>query len=478
MPGNLTPQPHRSANSRRQSTYITRINFDNLPKPILSPPPSVDPSLSASSSESASLSASDSQLSITDTETDVTSDYDSVSRHLDNLRHLRVDTRAKHELGSQLKPEGGKHNLKAYSLGQTLPTAESHQGLGISNFPGNNYQDDLFDSVRGLMQDIGEAIGSSTNPSPMSSPDVRKQGFKTQPPQHSLPALPSSPLQEDEAASSSSNQHQDGALSSQKGESRRQDSIQRPPRPARRGQRLNASTPSPDIATPQLSGTVTPQVPGTSVVGSEVTSNEATVSDPIHRDPASPASNVRPVKPSSPSVPAGQANIPAPAPVANRAPTTLSMFSKQLSGLASGFKSAKTFGKQQQQKQVDIDDDIRVRLPRREVDENRLTELIMSCADAKHTLRTEKDAENLRKVGLKLEEGWREQVCLDSLTFQLVGSSVLTITLVSRSCQKRRRFDLVSSSLRIRWKTSRMKTNTCDCSLARCQSKLSCVRKT
>lgn len=56
------------------------------------------------------------------------------------------------------------------------------------------------------------------------------------------------------------------------------------------------------------------------------------------------------------------------------------------------------------------DDDLRLRLPRREVDEAKLADLIISCADARHILKTDTSPTRLKQVGLKLELGWREQL--------------------------------------------------------------------
>lgn len=52
----------------------------------------------------------------------------------------------------------------------------------------------------------------------------------------------------------------------------------------------------------------------------------------------------------------------------------------------------------------------RVRLPRREVNEDQLAEDIMRFAEARHILRTENNAEKLRELGLRLEQAWREKV--------------------------------------------------------------------
>ena len=50
------------------------------------------------------------------------------------------------------------------------------------------------------------------------------------------------------------------------------------------------------------------------------------------------------------------------------------------------------------------------RLSRTRIDETALANLIISCADARHILKTSSDAEQLRAVGLKLERGWRAQL--------------------------------------------------------------------
>lgn len=54
--------------------------------------------------------------------------------------------------------------------------------------------------------------------------------------------------------------------------------------------------------------------------------------------------------------------------------------------------------------------DIPLRLSRRKVDEDRLAALMISCADARHVLKTDTDPAKLKQVGLKLELGWREQL--------------------------------------------------------------------
>lgn len=56
------------------------------------------------------------------------------------------------------------------------------------------------------------------------------------------------------------------------------------------------------------------------------------------------------------------------------------------------------------------DDNIPLRLSRRQVDEDKLADLIISCADARHVLKTESSPTKLKEVGLKLELGWREQL--------------------------------------------------------------------
>ncbi|SPO23965.1 uncharacterized protein UTRI_03498_B [Ustilago trichophora] len=56
------------------------------------------------------------------------------------------------------------------------------------------------------------------------------------------------------------------------------------------------------------------------------------------------------------------------------------------------------------------DDNIPLRLSRRQVDEDKLADLIISCADARHVLKTESSPTKLKQVGLKLELGWREQL--------------------------------------------------------------------
>lgn len=52
----------------------------------------------------------------------------------------------------------------------------------------------------------------------------------------------------------------------------------------------------------------------------------------------------------------------------------------------------------------------RARLTRTRVDECALAELMVSCADARHTLKTSSSPEMLREAGLKLERGWRDQL--------------------------------------------------------------------
>lgn len=59
---------------------------------------------------------------------------------------------------------------------------------------------------------------------------------------------------------------------------------------------------------------------------------------------------------------------------------------------------------------VTPDDEIPLRLSRRQVDEDKLADLIISCADARHILKTDDSPTKLKEVGLKLELGWREQL--------------------------------------------------------------------
>ncbi|KAJ1025871.1 hypothetical protein NDA16_002497 [Ustilago loliicola] len=59
---------------------------------------------------------------------------------------------------------------------------------------------------------------------------------------------------------------------------------------------------------------------------------------------------------------------------------------------------------------VTPDDEIPLRLSRRQVDEDKLADLIISCADARHILKTDNSPTKLKEVGLKLELGWREQL--------------------------------------------------------------------
>ncbi len=55
-------------------------------------------------------------------------------------------------------------------------------------------------------------------------------------------------------------------------------------------------------------------------------------------------------------------------------------------------------------------EEVPLRLSRRDVDEDKLADLIISCADARHVLKTDTSPTKLKEVGLKLELGWREQL--------------------------------------------------------------------
>ncbi|PWN46908.1 hypothetical protein IE53DRAFT_390950 [Violaceomyces palustris] len=77
--------------------------------------------------------------------------------------------------------------------------------------------------------------------------------------------------------------------------------------------------------------------------------------------------------------------------------------------LASGLRSQRVARSSSSEDPQDLEE-VKVRLPRRNVDEDRIADLVIRCADARHVLRTEKAPEKLRDVGLRLEEGWREQL--------------------------------------------------------------------
>lgn len=56
------------------------------------------------------------------------------------------------------------------------------------------------------------------------------------------------------------------------------------------------------------------------------------------------------------------------------------------------------------------EDEVPLRLSRRQIDEDKLANTIISCAEARHVLKTDKSPIKLKEVGLKLELGWREQL--------------------------------------------------------------------
>lgn len=51
-----------------------------------------------------------------------------------------------------------------------------------------------------------------------------------------------------------------------------------------------------------------------------------------------------------------------------------------------------------------------VRLARTRIDEEKLAQLMVSCADTRHVLKTESDPAKLRDTGLRLEKAWRDQL--------------------------------------------------------------------
>ncbi|PWY98970.1 hypothetical protein BCV70DRAFT_207193 [Testicularia cyperi] len=57
-----------------------------------------------------------------------------------------------------------------------------------------------------------------------------------------------------------------------------------------------------------------------------------------------------------------------------------------------------------------VSEENRRRLTRTQVDEDRVADQILSCAEAHHALRSDSSPEKLKEVGLKLEKGWRDQL--------------------------------------------------------------------
>ncbi|KAK0554642.1 hypothetical protein OC845_000674 [Tilletia horrida] len=124
--------------------------------------------------------------------------------------------------------------------------------------------------------------------------------------------------------------------------------------------------------------------------------------------PASPS-------PTSPGFPTG--STPEPTPSSSRKPSAFSPFASIMSNLrtrtsnVSGLGFGGTSAASSSSNNHDGDDlDGRSRLPRRDLDEDKLAEEVMRFAEARHVLRTEIDVEELRRLGLRLEEAWREKL--------------------------------------------------------------------
>ncbi|KAE8260204.1 hypothetical protein A4X13_0g489 [Tilletia indica] len=97
------------------------------------------------------------------------------------------------------------------------------------------------------------------------------------------------------------------------------------------------------------------------------------------------------------------------------------------------------------------DIDGRSRLPRRDLDEDQLAEDIMRFADARHVLRTENSPDELRQLGLRLEEAWREKLAeLNALRAKLEAAQDTVSDLEDENGNLRTQLGLLSEQVAAR----------------------------
>ncbi|KAL9932493.1 hypothetical protein V8E36_008610 [Tilletia maclaganii] len=120
--------------------------------------------------------------------------------------------------------------------------------------------------------------------------------------------------------------------------------------------------------------------------------------------PASPSGSVF----SSVTAPASlqPSNVPEPASTSRKTASAFSPFASIMSNLRTRTSNATSASSTSNAD----DPDGRSRLPRRDLDEEKLAEDVMRFAEARHVLRTENDVEELRLLGLRLEEAWRDKL--------------------------------------------------------------------
>ncbi|KAK0534881.1 hypothetical protein OC834_001728 [Tilletia horrida] len=125
------------------------------------------------------------------------------------------------------------------------------------------------------------------------------------------------------------------------------------------------------------------------------------------RSSLAPSFFAQPTSPSSPSFGATGSNthMMTPEPP-SRKPSAFSPFASIMSNLRTRTSNATSSSSNAN----DDDLDGRTRLPRRDLDEDKVAEEVMRFADARHVLRTEDDAQELRQLGLRLEEAWRNKL--------------------------------------------------------------------
>ncbi|EPQ30703.1 uncharacterized protein PFL1_01604 [Pseudozyma flocculosa PF-1] len=397
---------------------------------------------STATNASAAIQSSPSDTGLTGEDTDATSDLEAYASSLVSPTHAKSIDSSLARTAPVRSPSRPRSHM---DLGETpkrvhLPKNEAHPtlpasvgtGLGIFNLaPGSagESSEDPFASVKGLMADLGDTIGGSAQ----SSPEL-----DTQPVSLDAEGAESKRVLASSHSRSHSRSSGDGknkaewkvAPSSslvslvgvQTTESIEDETAEAEPEAAALPQPLTAqadedrgNAPSveqeaPSTSSSDIKAAQTPDKPkrgvwgflrSQSVSSTSMEAGSAANTSIDEHSVASPSQQATPVVAQSSTPP------PQPAQPLKRQPT-FAKFSQQLSGFASGFKAQKT--KHDQVETNDDDDELRVRLPRRAVDEDRLAELIIKCAEAKHVLRTDSSVSKLREVGLKLEEGWREQL--------------------------------------------------------------------
>ncbi|CAD6885853.1 unnamed protein product [Tilletia controversa] len=167
------------------------------------------------------------------------------------------------------------------------------------------------------------------------------------------------------------------------------------------------------------------------------------------RNSLAPSFFMQPTSPSSPGPAAGglSANIHMTPEPPSRKASAFSPFATIMSNLRTRSSNATSTTSSAQNDDLDG----RSRLPRREIDEDQLAEDIMRFADARHVLRTENSPEELRQLGLRLEEAWREKLAeLNALRAKLEAAQDTVSDLEDENVNLRTQLGLLSEQVAAR----------------------------